>query len=96
LRAIFREAKSERIIERNAPKQAELMARQGRKRDIFSIPEPCLLYPTTWQKFVQAWGPPKYDKHGRHPPHSGALPDLQSTVVGRRACHALSSDGKNT
>ena len=60
LRAIFREAESERLIDRNPLEHVEPMAKQGRKRDIYSIPEMRLLFPTDHGGLVKVWGEPKY------------------------------------
>lgn len=60
LRTILREAESEGLIARNPLEHVEPMAKQGRKRDIFSIPELRLLFPPAWPELVQVWGQPKY------------------------------------
>jgi integrase len=60
LRAIFREAESERLIDRNPLEHVEPMAKQGRKRDIFSIPELKLLFPPDHDGLLKVWGQAKY------------------------------------
>ena len=60
LRAIFREAESERLIDRNPLEHVEPMAKQGRKRDIFSIPELRLLFPPDHDGLIKVWRQPKY------------------------------------
>lgn len=60
LRTILREAESEGLIPRNPLEHAEPMAKQGRKRDIFSIPELRLLFPPDPAGLLNVWGQPKY------------------------------------
>lgn len=60
LRTIFREAESEGLIDRNPLEHVEPMAKQGRKRDIFSIPELRILFPADHDGLLQVWAQPKY------------------------------------
>jgi integrase len=60
LRPIFKEAKRERLIDRNPQEDIEQMARKGCKRDIFSIPEIRLLFPSDPAELLKVWGQPKY------------------------------------
>ena len=60
LRAIFREAESERLVDRDPLEHVEPMAKQGRKRDIFSLPELRLLFPPDHAGLVKVWGQTKY------------------------------------
>jgi integrase len=60
LRTIFREAESERLIASNPLEHVEPMAKQGRKRDIFSLPELKLLFPPDHDGLIKVWGQMKY------------------------------------
>lgn len=60
LRTIFREAESERLIASNPLEHVEPMAKQGRKRDIFSIPELKLLFPLDHDGLLKVWDQTKY------------------------------------
>lgn len=60
IRTILREAESEGLIPRNPLEHVEPMAKQGRKRDVFSIPELRRLFPPDSAGLLKVWGQPKY------------------------------------
>ncbi len=60
LRVPLREAARKRIIALNPLEHVEPPVKESRKRDIFSMDELRLLFPTTWEALVSVWGQPKY------------------------------------
>lgn len=60
LRTILREATAEGIIARNPLEHVEPMAKNPRKRDVFSLHELRLLFPADFDGLVRVWGQPKY------------------------------------
>ncbi|MGA2976749.1 MAG: site-specific integrase [Spirochaetia bacterium] len=60
LRTILREAAAEGILARNPLEHVEPMAKNTRKRDVFSFDELRLLFPATREKLLAVWGNMKY------------------------------------
>ncbi|MGA2377780.1 MAG: site-specific integrase [Spirochaetia bacterium] len=60
LRVPLREAARERIIALNPLELVEPPVKESRKRDILSMDELRLLFPSTWEALVAVWGQPKY------------------------------------
>jgi integrase len=60
LRTILREAESEGIIQRNPLEYVEPMAKNGRRRDVFSLAELRQLFPESTEDLFSIWKSAKY------------------------------------
>jgi integrase len=60
VRTILREATADGIITRNPLEHVEPMAKNTRKRDVFSLDELRRLFPTDPEGLTRVWGQPKY------------------------------------
>ncbi len=60
LKTILAEAAAEGLISRSPLEHAEPMGKQYRKRDVFTLEELRLLFPSTQQGLISVWGSPKY------------------------------------